>query len=75
MALKPDDLWNFHTLVASYVMPTKKLCEALLKVPVDKAAILKRITEIEPSPKLHKPKRYYALAPRMLRRTKQPTSS
>ncbi len=60
MALKPDDLWSFHTLVASYVVPTKKLCEALLQVPVDQAGILERIAKIQPSPKLHKPKRYYA---------------
>jgi hypothetical protein len=60
MSLKPDDLWDFHSLVASYVLPTKKLCEALLQVPVDKAAILKSITKIQPNPKIHKPKKYYA---------------
>ena len=75
MALKPDDLWDFHTLVASYVMPTKKLCEALLKVPVDKVAVLKRIAKIQPSPKLHNRSGTTHSAPRMSRPTKKPTSS
>src|SRR4051812_1427560 len=60
MARTPDDLWKFHTLVASYVMPTRKLCEALLRTPMDKAAILSSIAKIQPESKLRNPRRYYA---------------
>ena len=60
MAIKPDDLWDLHSAVASYVVRTKKLCDFLLKEPVDEPAILKLLAEIQPSPKLHKPKKYYA---------------
>ena len=59
MARKPEDLWNLHSRVASYVMPSKKLCHTLTQKPVDKAAVLKILSDISPNPKIRKKKDYY----------------
>jgi Helix-turn-helix domain len=59
MARKPEDLWKLHSLVASYVMPSRRLCQALLQKSVHKAAVHKLIGAIQPDPKIRKEKAYY----------------
>jgi len=59
MARKPEDLWQLHSHVASYVMPSKKLCHTLTQKPFDKAAVLKIIGDIQPDAKIRKSKSYY----------------
>jgi hypothetical protein len=59
MSRKCQQLWDLHSHVASYVMPTKRLCLTLLQRPVSKAAILKQLASIKAHPKLRKDKDYY----------------
>lgn len=59
MARKPDDLWNLHSLVDSYVKASQKLCLALVHKRIDQAAVLKLIAAIQPHGKIRKLKAYY----------------
>lgn len=59
MARKPDDLWNLHSLVDSYVKASKKLCLALIQERINQAAVLKLVAAIQPHRKIRKLKAYY----------------
>ncbi len=59
MPQKPEKLWDLHSHVTSYVMPTLMLCQSLLQKTPSKARVLKRIAAIQPNPKVRRDKDYY----------------
>jgi hypothetical protein len=47
-------LWQFHTIVADYVMPTTKLCQTLANNTADAALVRDLLAQIQLDPKKRK---------------------
>lgn len=61
MPSKVEKLWDLHSQVAAYVMPTRKLCVHLLRHRLSQAELLEQVDAIQADPKIRKATSFYFL--------------
>lgn len=61
MPSKIEKLWDLHSHVAAYVIPTRKLCVHLLRHRLSQAELLEQVEAIQADPKIRKATSFYFL--------------